>query len=152
MEIKEKRIEATKVAYVPYTGSYQKIAEHMKEVYELVMEKDLKMTGIVYGTYFNSPEDVPEEKLQYEIGFSVAEDFQQVDKLGFKEIPEHTVIAAMHKGPYTEVGPVIHAVVEYAVKNGYDIVGPITEVYLNDPNEIPEKDLLTEVRIPVIKI
>ncbi|MCC7558235.1 MAG: GyrI-like domain-containing protein [Methanobacteriaceae archaeon] len=152
MEIKEKRIEAAKVAYIPYTGSYQKIPEHIQEVGQLVMEKELEMTGMVYGTYFNSPEDVPEEQLQYEIGFSVNEDFQQVDKLGFKEIPEHTVIAAMHQGAYTEVGPVIHAVVDYAVKNGYDIVGPITEVYLNDPSQVPESELLTEVRIPVIKI
>lgn len=151
MEIKEKRIEAAKVAYIPYTGSYQKIPEHIQEVGQLVMEKELEMTGMVYGTYFNSPEDVPEEQLQYEIGFSVNEDFQQVDKLGFKEIPEHTVIAAMHQGAYTEVGPVIHAVVDYAVKNGYDIVGPITEVYLNDPSQVPESELLTEVRIPVIK-
>ncbi|AXV37270.1 MAG: AraC family transcriptional regulator [Methanobacterium sp. BRmetb2] len=152
MEIKEKRIEAAKVAYIPYTGSYQKIPEHIQEVGQLVMEKELEMTGMVYGTYFNSPEDVPEEQLQYEIGFSVNEDFQQVDKLGFKEIPEHTVIAAMHQGAYTEVGPVIHAVVDYAVKNGYDIIGPITEVYLNDPSQVPESELLTEVRIPVIKI
>jgi len=152
MEIKEKRIEAAKVAYIPYTGSYQKIPEHIQEVGQLVMEKDMEMTGMVYGTYFNSPEDVPEEQLQYEIGFSVNEDFQQIDKLGFKEIPEHTVIAAMHQGAYTEVGPVIHAVVDYAVKNGYDIVGPITEVYLNDPSQVPESELLTEVRIPVIKI
>ena len=152
MEIKEKRVEEAKIAYIPYTGSYQKIPEHMQEVGQLVMEKELEMTGMVYGTYFNSPEDVPEEDLQYEIGFSVAEAFQQVDKLGYKEIPEHTVIAAIHKGAYTEVGPVIHAVVDYAVKNGYDIVGPITEVYLNDPNQVPESELLTEVRIPVIKI
>jgi AraC family transcriptional regulator len=62
------------------------------------------------------------------------------------------VLSAMHKGPYTEVGPVIHAVVEYALENGYDIVGPISEAYLNDPLITPEDELLTEVRIPVIKV
>jgi effector-binding domain-containing protein len=94
---------------------------------------------------------VAEEDLQYEIGFSFAGEAQQDGQVGVKEIPAHTVLAAMHQGPYTDVGPVIHTVVEYAVENGYDIVGPITEIYLNDPNSTPEDELLTEVQLPVIK-
>ncbi|MBM4241043.1 MAG: GyrI-like domain-containing protein [Euryarchaeota archaeon] len=152
MEIKEKRIEEMRVAYTPYRGSYDKIPELMGEVVDWLMNKGLQMTGMIYGTYYNSPEDVPEEDLQYEIGASFDGDAQQEGRVGVKELPEHTVLAAMHKGPYTEVGPVIHAIVKYAVKNGYDIVGPITEVYLNSPMEVPESELLTEVRLPVIKI
>lgn len=152
MEIEEKRIPEAKVAYIPYMGTYEKIPEHMQEVGQWVMEKGLEMAGMVYGTYFNSPEDVPEEKLQYEIGFSFKGEANPEGKVGIKEIPEHSVLAALHKGPYTEVGPVIHAIAEYSVENGYDVVGPVTEVYLNDPNEVPETELLTEVRFPVIKV
>ena len=152
MDVIEKRIEETKVAYIPYSGSYDRIPEYIQEVGQWVMEKGLEMTGRVYGTYFNSPEDVAEEDLQYEIGFSFAGDAMPEGKIGIKEIPEHTVLSAMHQGPYTEVGPVIHAVVDYAVENGYDIVGPVTEVYLNDPAEVPESELLTEVQFPVIKV
>jgi effector-binding domain-containing protein len=50
------------------------------------------------------------------------------------------------------VGPVIHAIAEYANNNGYDIVGPVTEVYLNDPSQASPEELLTEVRFPVIKM
>ena len=152
MEVTEKRIEEATVAYIPYMGSYDKIPELMQEVGEWVSNKGLQMTGRVYGTYFNSPEDTAEEHLQYEIGFAFVGDATPEDKIGIKEIPEHTVLAAMHKGPYTDVGPVIHGVAEYAVKNGYDIVGPVTEVYLNSPLEVPENELLTEVQFPVIKI
>jgi len=153
MEITEKRIEEAKVAYIPYMGSYDKIPELMGEVAQWLIDKKFKMTGLVYGTYFNTPEQVSEDKLQYEIGFGFEGKVttMQDGKIGIKEIPEHTVLAAMHKGPYTEVGPVIHAVIDYAVENNYDIVGPISEAYLNDPLETPEEDLLTEVRIPVIK-
>ncbi|BDZ67653.1 AraC family transcriptional regulator [Methanobacterium ferruginis] len=152
MEVIEKRIKEAKVAYIPYMGSYDKIPELMQEVGEWVASKGLQMTGRVYGTYFNSPEDTAEENLQYEIGFSFSGDTEPEGKIGIKEIPEHTVLAAIHKGPYTEVGPVIHGVVDYAVKNGYDIVGPVTEVYLNSPMEVPESELLTDVQFPVIKI
>jgi effector-binding domain-containing protein len=154
MEITEKRIDEAKVAYIPYMGSYDKIPELMGEVAQWLTDKKYKMTGLVYGTYFNSPEQVSEDKLQYEIGFGFEGKVttMQDGKIGIKEIPEHTVLAAMHKGPYTEVGPVIHAVIDYAVKNDYDIVGPISEAYFNDPMEIAPEELLTEVRIPVIRI
>lgn len=151
MKVEEKRIEEAKVAYIPYRGSYDKIQELIQKVGQWVSEHDLEMTGRVYGTYYNTPEEVAEEDLQYEIGISFAGDAYQDANVGVKEIPAHTVLAAMHQGPYTEVGPVIHAVVEYAVENGYDIVGPITEIYLNDPSSTPEDELLTEVHLPVIK-
>jgi effector-binding domain-containing protein len=153
MDIVEKRIEETKVAYAQYKGSYSKIPDNIMEVGKLVADDGLEMTGMVYGSYFNSPEEVPEDELEYEIGFSFEGALKlQEGKLGFKEIPEHSVLSAIHKGPYTNVGPVIHAIAEYASKNGYDIVGPVTEVYLNNPNDVKQEDLLTEVRFPVIKM
>lgn len=154
MEITEKRIEEERVAYIPYMGSYDKIPELIAEVAQWLVDKDFEMTGLIYGTYFNSPENVSEDKLQYEIGFGFEGKITALreGKIGIKEIPEHTVLAAIHKGPYSEVGPVIHAVIDYAVKNNYDIVGPISEAYLNNPNDTPEEELLTEVRIPVIKV
>jgi AraC family transcriptional regulator len=152
MEIEEKRIEDTQVAFMRYRGSYDKIPELIAEVVEWVMDRGLNMTGMIYGAYFNSPEDVPPEKLRYEIGASFEGSAKEEGNVQVKIIPEHTVIAAMHKGPYTEVGPVIHGLAEYAVKNGYDIIGPVTEVYLNNPNETDESELLTEVQFPVIKM
>ena len=85
MEITEKRIEETKVAYAQFKGSYNLIPIHMQEVGQWVMDDDLEMTGMVYGSYFNSPEEVSEEELEYEIGFSFDGDLKlQEGKLGFK--------------------------------------------------------------------
>lgn len=151
VDVKIVRVKAEIVAYIPYMGSCDKIPELMQEVGQWLQDKKLEMTGLVYGTYFNSPEDVSEDKLQYEIGFGFKGQAEPEDKIGIKEIPEHSVLAAIHKGPYNKVGPVIHAVINYAVKNTYDIVGPITEAYFNDPMVIPEEELLTEVRLPVIE-
>lgn len=148
---KRKIFEEVQVAYIECKGSYLKIPDYIREVEMWALDKDLEMTGLVYGTYYNSPDDVPEDELIYEIGFSVAGEVKDEGKIKVKTIPEHTVVAALHEGPYTEVGPVIQAVAQYAIQNGYDIVGPITEVYLNDPNELDESELLTEVQFPVMK-
>lgn len=126
----------------------------MGQLADWINKKKFKMTGLVYGTYFNSPELVSEDKLQYEIGFGFEGEITALQEgvIGIKEIPEHTVLSAIHKGPYNQIGPVIHEVIDYAEKSNYDIVGPLSEAYLNDPTETPEEELLTEVRIPVIKI
>lgn len=152
MQIKEKKFEEVTVVYIDCKGSYLKIPDYMQELGTWVMKKGLEMTGLVYGTYYNSPEEVAEEELLYEIGFSVNGNIVEEENIKFKTIPEHTVVAAIHKGPYTNVGPVIHAVAEYAISKGYNIVGPITEVYFNDPNVVDEEELLTEVQFPVMKV
>ena len=152
MEIEEKRIKDTQVAFMRYKGGYDKIPELIAETVQWVTDKGLNMTGMIYGAYFNSPEDVPPEQLRYEIGASFEGSADDEGKVMIKIIPEHSVIAALHKGPYTEVGPVIHGLAEYADENGYDIIGPVTEVYLNNPNETEPSELLTEVQFPVIKI
>ncbi len=151
MDIIEKKFEEATVVYIECKGSYLKIPDYMQELGMWVMDKGLEMTGLVYGTYYNSPEEVPEEELIYEIGFSVAGNIPEDEKIKSKTIAKHMVVAAIHKGPYTEVGPVIMGVAEYAISNGYNIVGPITEVYFNDPNEVDESELLTEVQFPVMK-
>jgi Transcriptional regulator, effector-binding domain/component len=152
MEVEEKRIKDTQVAFMRYKGGYDKIPELIEETVQWVTDKELNMTGMIYGAYFNRPEDVPPEQLRYEIGASFEGSADDEGKVMIKTIPEHTVVATLHKGPYTEVGPVIQGLAEYADENGYDIIGPVTEVYLNNPNDTDPGELLTEVQFPVIKI
>jgi AraC family transcriptional regulator len=49
------------------------------------------------------------------------------------------------------LGPVYAAVIEYLMKNGYEIAGAPMELYLNNPMDVPESGLLTEVQVPVMK-
>ncbi len=152
MEVEEKRMQDTQVAFIRYRGPYDKIPELMGEVIEWVMNKNLNMTGMIYGAYFNRPDDVPPEELFYEIGASFEGTASDEGNVQVKIIPEHTVVATMHNGPYDQVGPIIDGLAKYAIENGYDIIGPVTEVYLNSPNEVKPEELLTEVQFPVIKI
>jgi len=150
MDVEEKRIKDTQVAFIRYRGPYDMIPELIEEVISWVMKKDLNMTGMIYGAYFNRPEDVPPEELFYEIGASFEGNAKDEGNVQVKIIPEHTVVLTMHKGPLDQIGPVIEGLANYAVENGYDIIGPVTEIYLNNPKEVKPEELLTEVRFPVI--
>ena len=152
MKVEKKRIQDTQVAFIRYRGSYDMIPELMDEVVNWVRNKNLNMTGMIYGAYFNRPDDVPPEQLFYEIGASFEGTAHDEGNVQVKIIPEHTAIATMHKGPYDMVGPVIEGLAKYAIDNNYDIIGPVTEVYLNNPNDVKPQDLLTEVQFPVIKL
>jgi effector-binding domain-containing protein len=37
------------------------------------------------------------------------------------------------------------------MKNGYEIAGASMELYLNNPVDVPESELITEVQVPVMK-
>ena len=44
----------------------------------------------------------------------------------------------------------VKKIVKYAVENQYDIVGPITEIYLPANENTPVEEIETEVQLPVI--
>lgn len=151
MEIVEKKIGERQVAYVTYKGPYDEVPVLMGEVVGFIMAKGLQMMGPPFGVYFNSPHEVPVEELMYEVGMPFAGETEEEGRVKIKVNPEQLVLSTIYKGPYSECGIALGALAQYAYKNGYEIVGPPTETYLSDPNETPEKDLVTEVWFPVIK-
>ena len=66
-----------------------------------------------------------------------------------RSIPAGRVVSTMHKGAYGEVGKAYKAGFDFMTKKGLAPIGPTRELYLNDPNETPESELLTEIQVPV---
>jgi AraC family transcriptional regulator len=151
MEIIEKKIEKRQVAYISYKGSYDEVPVLMGEVVGFIMAKGLQIMGPPFGVYFNSPQEVPEEELQYEVGMPFAGETDEEGRVKIKTTPEQLVLSTTYKGPYSGAGNAIGALAEYAYKNNYEIIGPPLEIYISDPNETPESELLTEMCFPVMK-
>ena len=151
MEIMEKKIEKRQVVYISYKGSYEEVPVLMGEVVGFIMAKGLQIMGPPFGVYFNSPEEVPVEELMYEGAMPFAGEAEEEGRVKIKTIPEQLVLSTVYKGPYSECGTAIGALAQHAYQNGYEITGPPMETYISDPNETPEKDLLTEMCFPVMK-
>jgi len=62
------------------------------------------------------------------------------------------VVSVIHKGPYEEVDVAYSKLFEYMSEHSLTMSGPARSIYLNDPAEVPEDELLTEVQIPVNEI
>jgi len=68
-----------------------------------------------------------------------------------KELPGCMVAFVMHKGPYQEMEPAYEAIADFVKENGYKYSGPPREIYLNDPGEVSQSELLTEIQFPISK-
>jgi len=66
-----------------------------------------------------------------------------------RELEGGTMASTMHHGPYSEIAPAYHTVTGWISEHGHEITGPPREVYLNDPQTVPEEELLTRVDFPI---
>ncbi len=55
----------------------------------------------------------------------------------------------VHKEPRQECDPTYEKLFAWIEESGERLVGPTREVYLNDPQEVPPEELLTEVYTPI---
>lgn len=62
-----------------------------------------------------------------------------------------TCAMAAHLGSYSNLGETYGAIVKWIEDNGYHIAGQPYEKYLNNPHEVPEEKLVTEIYFPVEK-
>jgi Transcriptional regulator, effector-binding domain/component len=151
MEIEIKKIPQQQIAFIRTKGSYIEIPETLGKVMEWLMTQNVEIQIPVYGIYYNNPMEVPEEELDWEVGAAFVGELDGDGDIQIKTVPEHQVVSTIFQGPYGEAASFYMALVEYAQKEGYQIIGPVLESYLNSPDEVPESELLTEVQFPVVK-
>ena len=61
------------------------------------------------------------------------------------------VAMTVHHGPYEELSSAYHSMLAWVTENGYELVGPPREIYLNDPREVGPEQLQTKLEFPVAK-
>ena len=84
-----------------------------------------------------------------EICFPVAAPLEATGQVYGTELAGGPAAVCVHRGPYAEIGPAYHTVSGWIADHGHELAGGPREVYLNDPREVAEGDLLTEVQWPI---
>ncbi|MEM6537724.1 MAG: GyrI-like domain-containing protein [Pseudomonadota bacterium] len=64
-------------------------------------------------------------------------------------LPSCEGIRTLHKGSYTKLGETYQATFAYIATTGAAPGWPIRETYLNDPEETPEAEWLTQIDFPL---
>jgi effector-binding domain-containing protein len=70
-------------------------------------------------------------------------------KFEVKTWEPHSVVSLIHKGPYQRVGEAWGRMGRHLAENSVRVIAPMRELYLNDPANTPESELLTELQAPI---
>jgi hypothetical protein len=72
-------------------------------------------------------------------------------KMRLETYQEGLSVQIMHIGPFSEEGPVIEAMHQYAFSQGYELRGKHHEIYLSDFRKTAPEKLRTVIRQPIKK-
>jgi effector-binding domain-containing protein len=70
-------------------------------------------------------------------------------RMEIKTLPAIKAVSVIYRGPYPGVEVAYNRIFSYAEENNLETFMPSRELYFNDPAEVPEEELMTEVQIPV---
>ncbi len=152
MEIKLKIVEEHQVASISHEGPVEDMGEVIGELAGWIKQKGLLITQPPFSVYYTSPTEVQPEKMKYEVGIPFQGDGYGDERVKIKIMPKHKILSAIHKGPYEEIGSVYAEMTQYVIESGHEMIGAPREAYINTQDEVPDKELLTEVIFPVISL
>ncbi len=147
-----KKVGAVRAATLRDTiPSYAKQGPLWEELMGYLKPFDLKYTAACFTLYHDQcyrEKDVDAEACQ-----PVEGDLPETDRVKYRDVAgAETMACLVHKGPHTGLPGAYRVLTNWIEANGYKIVGPDREVYLegpwstDDPNEY-----LTEIMFPVEK-
>jgi uncharacterized protein (TIGR02246 family) len=134
-----KQVEPYSAIVLPMTGSFSQTSEAIGRIGASLGGPP---AGPPFARYFNSPESVSEAELKWEVGFPVPKGTTATAPFEVRDFPAETVAFAVVAGPYEASRP-WPQFVQWAIEQGYQIVGPAMEIWMDGPK--------TEMRIAVRK-
>ena len=145
-----KELAERQVAFVSFTGNYmgnpQIFADLFNKLCGWAGPKGLISPKSVFlSSYQDYPKITPSDELKLDLCMNIPEDIK-VDGDIQKKVLMHTELT----GP-EEYGPAWNAVVEWMERNNYevDMSRPSYEIYLNNPEEHPEKHHIIDICMSV---
>jgi effector-binding domain-containing protein len=143
-------IDPVRVIGTRKKGAYHETAELIPKVFEYAMSRGLEVTGppifLCHELTMEKVEEaVKNSSADLEVALPVNGEVEDSEDIHTYELPAVKMIRTIHKGPYQKVGEAYERLFAWMAENGKEIKGPYREHYLNDPREVPEEEILTEV-------
>jgi len=134
---------------IPHKGPFTEIEKIIGQLMQASQSQNVFPGGALIGIYYNSPEEVKPEDLEWEIGFPVTPQVTPQAPLEKKQWSLTQVASAFHLGPYEKTGETITKIYEWMKENNLVQNGPVLERYLTMPTpETKPEDLKSEIWIP----
>lgn len=141
-----------RVVGIGHQGAYDRIGPAFMRLSDIVTERGLWPRALEFlGVYLDDPNEVPVEDLRALAGIAVAED------LPLPEGMEQIHVAGGRYAVLRLVGPYSGLPAAWRWLYGSWLGGsgetlrdsPALEIYRNDPDKVPEAELVTEILVPL---
>ena len=150
-EVVIKEGESFWYAYMEFGGSFDLMEKSIQTFMGEFFKQGLAPAGPFLGVYFNDPKTVKPEELKWNIGFPVSTDANVQPPLKKTEFKHKTVAVYLYIGPYENMEKAYDKIFKYVEDNGYKIIWPVYDKYLNTPMQVKPEELKTEIIVPVEK-
>lgn len=146
-EIKEQSAQPTLSVRVrtPIDGLPQLLGESYGKIGAYLAELGEGPAGAPFAAYYN----MDMQDLDVEIGFPVTKPLAEKGNIQASEVPGGKLGYALHTGRYSDIAPAYDALTQFVKEQGYEPTGVAYEFYLNDPGEIPQEKLQTQIVFPL---
>jgi len=150
-KIELKDIPALTIASVQSTGSFEQLTQVFMDLFRWVLINGGKVTSYPMALFPAPPGQIPAEGVRFEacIPIDPESDIKPGEEVSIRQLPVCTVAFTRHQGGFGEVGRTYDRLLEYVNENGYEVSGPSRELYLTNPLQTEEGELVTEIQIPV---
>jgi len=135
-------VERTRVSVQNIVSVTSKV---YSDIFTYLAELNEVPCGAPFITYHNSDMN----DMDIAAGVPVPKEFPQRGDVVPCKLPNVKVVACIHRGPYHTTSPTYEEMHKWVASNGLTPVGIVREVYLNDPRNTPEDELLTEILMPI---
>ena len=137
---------------IPHKGPFTEIEGVVMQMMKAIQEQKIAPAGPMIGIFYNSPDMVKPEELQWEMGFPISAQVEVKAPLEKKEWKFTSVVSAIHKGPYEEAGNTYLKMFEWMQANKLTRVGPLMERFLTmSTPDTKTEDIRSEIWIPCQK-
>jgi len=94
-----------------------------------------------------------EHDVDAEAGFTLRGDVGRVDGVDVHDLPETTAACTVHNGAYQRLSEAYDALLKWVSENGYEVAGPVREMYVHMTKPVRQDDesYVTEIQVPVRK-
>jgi effector-binding domain-containing protein len=148
-----KDVEPLTVAAVQSTGSFEEVSAVFMDLFRWVLVNGGKVVSYPMAIFPTPPGQVPAAGVRFEacIPVETGEDLVSGTEVEIKRLPQTDVAFARHYGSMREVGRTYDQVLKWICDNGYTVAGSSRELYLTNPLQSEEEDMVTEIQIPIRK-
>ena len=143
-----------RVAVIAMRGPYEQFPEAMHRLFAWIEEAGAEIVGPPGGMYADDPSTVPPEQLSWDVRVPIApsKPEQPGDDKGVSvmTMPAGRYASVLHKGSYEGIPAAYGLLFTWLAQEGIQPAAPPMEIFLSDPAEVPEADLITEIRVQVV--